>query len=310
MIERLKHLVDSKDLTREWIEEHFKQTGIMKERVKSGSYLTTGKKRVCFIFEEPSNLTLLSFEQAIAFLGWDFPSIREVPRESMWETSLQNEVERLNALRYHLIILRSREVGRAAQAATYSEVPVINAGESFTANDLVNPSQHPTQALADIYTIYQHFGRIDGLRIVFAGDLRSNQVVNSMLFNLSQFQPQSIVLASRAGSFKLHPDVEAHLAASDTPVSKTRDLHDQLSAADVVYLTKPKYQSGHPLPDVYGDTIEEKELDFLPPDSVVLHDMFRGEIPPFRDNPRVRWKSQVDNGICVRMALMKMLLSS
>lgn len=304
MAEKLKHLVDSRDLSREWIERLFERTDEMQGIVENREHPVAGRKIVHLIFEEPSILTRRSFEIATFRLGWH-PSITEVTKETMWETSLQNEVEMLNALGGHLIVFRSHEAGRAAQAAKLSTVPMINAGESFTANDLIIPTQHPTQALGDLYTIRKHFRALDGLNYAFVGDLRSNPVVNSMLLNLGQFQPKSIVLVSRAGSYKIHQEIEKYLADSGIHVTKTTDFHEQLSTADVVYLAEPKYPGNRP--DVYMDIIKEEDLKLLPIDSVVLDSMLRGEIPQLRYHPKVLWQSQIKNGIPVRMASMSML---
>lgn len=304
MAERLSPLVNSRDLSRERIEELFERAKLMDGIVRKGEYPATDRKRIVnLVFEEPSILTRRSFEIATVRLGWH-PSITEVTKETMWETSLQNEVEMLNALEGHLIVLRSHEAGKAAEAALYSEVPIINAGESFNANDLVIPVQHPTQALGDLYTIGQHFSTLNGLNYVFVGDLRSNPVVNSMLFNLGQFQPRSIVLVSKAGSFQIHQEIETYLADSSIKVIRTKNLDEQLSTADVVYFAEPKYP--HNRPDIYRDTIEEKYLELLPKDSVVLDSMLRGEITQFRYHPKVIWRSQISNGTILRMAAMDM----
>lgn len=305
MPEAIKHLVDSQALSRDWVENFFQETRSMEETVRNGSQFSPDNRMGIAIFDEPSNITLASFQRACGHLRWSLAT-REAPERSMWEGHPQEEIEVLNALGYDFIILRSGKAGYAKEAAEHSQVPIINAGESFTHNQLPYPTQHPTQALADMYTAYKHHGHIDDLTIDFVGELRANAVVNSMLYTLSNFKVR-IILASKGGSYNIPLAVEAHLDDRNIQWVKTPDFHDHLHEADMIYFAPPHHQQR---PDAYQDSIGEKELNLLRPNSVMLHDLLRGTTPQPIDDPRLMWRLQIENGVYARMAMLKMLVSS
>ena len=308
MPERITHIVDSRDLPRGWIEDFFEESKRMKDAVKSKRGFQPEDKMGCAIFDEPSNITLRSFQRAIGHLRWTPLSSPEVRERSMWPSTPQREIEVLNAIGFNFIIVRNPEAGYAKSAAEYSKVPVFNAGESFRGNRFLHPSEHPTQVLADIDLIKSHHGKLDSLRMAIVGDPRGNPVVNSLLFIATKFEIE-IVLVSKGGRFALPVEVETHLSEHKTSITKTADLHSQLPYVDVVYFAPPASQTLNSITDHYEDLMGEREFSLLPKGSIVLSDMLRGKTPPIIDDPRFIEELQIENGVYARMAMMKMLVS-
>jgi ornithine carbamoyltransferase len=109
------------------------------------------------------------------------------------------------------------------ELAQYAEVPVINALTDYN---------HPCQIMADIFTIWEHRGDLDDLKIVYVGD--GNNVVNSWL-RLAQRLPLHFVCACPE---KYRPDEDTFDAARMAGVSSVEIVHDPKSAAknaDVLY---------------------------------------------------------------------------
>ena len=79
-----------------------------------------------------------------------------------------------------VIVLRHDEEGAAARAASVSPVPVINAGEG-------PGGQHPTQALLDLYTIYDECKTLDGLSVALIGALGKSRTARSLTYLLGKF---------------------------------------------------------------------------------------------------------------------------
>src|SRR5690606_3803648 len=83
---------------------------------------------------------------------------------------------------------RHPEKGAAQKAAQSVTIPVINAGDGI--------GEHPTQALLDLYTIYEKKERLDNLAILIAGDLLNGRTVHSLLRGLSYFKNNTVYLLS------------------------------------------------------------------------------------------------------------------
>ena len=80
--------------------------------------------------------------------------------------------------------------GAARLAARYSPVPVINAGDGSL--------EHPTQTLCDLYNLHVERGKIEGLDVVLAGDLKYSRTVHSFAYALARFGA-NIVCVPQAG---------------------------------------------------------------------------------------------------------------
>jgi hypothetical protein len=163
---KLFHILSSQQFDRSWLEKSlFPEILKMQRVVRAGKVLTTLKgKSVCLLFYEPSTRTRTSFEQAVIKLG-GIPVTTEnakefssaIKGETMFDTT-----RIINAYYFSAIVIRSDYEGASSEAASVSKVPVINAGDGA--------GQHPTQALLDLFTIYENFKKIDG-QIYLESDL-------------------------------------------------------------------------------------------------------------------------------------------
>lgn len=311
MAERLpKHIVDSRDLSRDWIDKLFVRTDRIRDKIKRGDHFTGPHREVWASFYEPSIITQRSFQRGCGYLGWGF-SFREVPEKSMWEHSLQAEMSILSDFDYNLFIIRGKDAAMPKLAANLANqkgltISVISAGGGFSGSNTLEPNQHPTQALTDLYTIHKHFGGLDGLRIVLLGELRDNGVVNSLLFNLAKYNVD-LILASKSGSHGIRTEVSDYLANYGKQVKKTEDLHVQLPA-DVIYVAQP---TNSDRPAVYTDLVDQAALTLLPENGLVMHDMLKGVEPQTPDNdPRFVWRLQRRNCVPSRMAMMEMSVAA
>lgn len=273
-----------------------------------GRSVLLNDKSICLLFYEPSTRTRLSFDQAGQVLG-----ARVVTTENAKEfssaikgESLEDTIRVVNALRFDAIVLRSDYEGGAKDAAEVSAVPVINAGDGS--------GQHPTQSLLDIYTIKQHFDRIDGLRVAFVGDLLNGRTTRSLAYLLGKFNNIKIDLVAPA-SFQMRPDILDYFDRHYVGYRKCSDLKEVACEVDVVYLTRlqtERMQLGQPV-DGNGVRINEDIMSVLPHSSIIIHPLPRSnafnELPGrFDTDPRVVIFKQVENGLYTRMAILKMVM--
>ena len=122
-------------------------------------------------FFENSTRTLLSFEIAANRLGAQVVTM-QVERSSIKKgETLEDTARTLNAMRPDALVIRHGASGAPADVAGLMDCPVINAGDGI--------GEHPTQALLDAATIRQHFGRVEGLKVLICGDLIHSRVARS-----------------------------------------------------------------------------------------------------------------------------------
>ena len=133
-----------------------KKAGIV-HRLKEG-------KNIALIFEKTSTRTRCSFEVAAQDLGMGSTYLGPTGSQIGVKESMADTARVLSRM-YDAIEYRGFEQSRVEELAKYAEVPVING--------LTNEF-HPTQILADFLTIREHFGKLEGLKLVYMGDARYN----------------------------------------------------------------------------------------------------------------------------------------
>ena len=251
---------------------------------------------VANLFYEPSTRTRLSFElaairQGAEVITFDVDTSSEQKGESMKDTALT-----LQALGADVLVVRSPARGFPAAMSEWVDCAVVNAGDGS--------GEHPTQALADLYTMKQHFGRIAGLRVGIVGDVHHSRVANSLYLALAKMGAETVLIGPR-------------LFVSSRPGPYVRyDLDAELSKLDVCYVLRAQTERHNKLTSLtdllkaYKLTTERTRL--LPKDAIVMHPgpMNRGvEIDSDVADSQPAIQQQVTNGVVVRSALLYWLLN-
>jgi len=286
------------------------------------------------LFYEPSTRTRLSFESAMLRLGGGVLTAAEMTSSSASKgESLADTVRVVGGGYADLIVLRHPSEGAARLAADYSPVPVVNAGDGS--------HEHPTQTLCDLYNLHVERGRIAGLDVVLAGDLKYSRTVHSFAYALARFganivcvpQPgfemPDYVLRRLREEFGVEPmraDAKrlGALAAKTDAVYLTPHKPHQLSLftdashwevehVDAVYMTRPQTER-------YSDG-ERQQRDYLRiekgsmgaeslRDAVVMHPLPRRDeiAADMDDDPRSIYFKQTARGVPIRMAILSWLL--
>ena len=138
-----------------------------KRRRTYGRGTLTGRS-VALVFQKPSMRTRVSFEVAVTQLGGSVIYLGQEDIQ-LGEREPVKDVARVLSRYVDGIVVRTFGHDDVEQFAVYATVPVING-----LSDLV----HPCQALADLFTIEEHFGRLKGLRVCYIGD--GNNVLHSL----------------------------------------------------------------------------------------------------------------------------------
>ena len=303
----LYHVIEAQQFDVPTILHLIETTGEMEKVVASGGTSQFRGRIMATLFYEPSTRTRFSFESAMHRLGGSVVSTEnaaEFSSVAKGET-LEDTVRILNGYA-DVLVIRHYDVGSAKRAASVSRIPVINAGDG--------PGQHPTQALLDLYTIHKEIGAIDGLRIAMVGDLAQGRTVRSLAYLLSKFQDIRIFFVAPP-LLKMKEDILDHLREKQVWYAEETDLDKVLPQVDVVYQTRIQKER-------FGDRISDYEkcrgvylinsdsLRLMRANAIVMHPLPRlDEIAMEVDSdPRAAYFRQAQNGLCVRMALLSMVL--
>jgi ornithine carbamoyltransferase len=143
-------------------------------------------RSVALIFEKPSTRTRISFEVGVAELGAT-PIVLRGDEMQLSRGESVGDTGRVLSRYVHGIAIRSGSDEAVAELAEAASVPVINA---------LTPKHHPCQALADLLTLRERFGDLEGLRLAYLGD--GNNVARSLAI-LGRIAGVEVVVASPEG---------------------------------------------------------------------------------------------------------------
>lgn len=261
---------------------------------------------ITLIFYEPSSRTFGSFAAAAKQLGGQTIELTDLARfssEAKGET-FEDTIKVFEAY-CDVIVIRHPSTGFVQKAAeNASFVPIINAGDGI--------GEHPTQALADLYTIEEKFKTSNNLHIVFFGELAHYRPINSLAKLLALYPNIKISFVSPA-EVVLNASTRAYLKNKKVSFQEYRNIEDVISDADVLYVTRVKkeFMSKKLYKQIQGKyTVDKKLLSKMTKKSIIMHALPRiDEISrEIDDDPRaVYLKSQVRNGMYVRMALLALV---
>jgi len=264
---------------------------------------------VTLLFYEPSSRTFGSFAAAIKQLGGQTIDILNPQQfSSVVKGETLEDTIRVFEAYSDAIVIRHSDIGTAQKAAeAASFVPVINAGDGI--------GEHPTQALLDLYTIFEKFGRLDNLTAVIAGDLLNGRTVHSLIRGLSLYKNNTIYLLSPK-ELKLSVYDKDTFIKSGIKLIEIQNEVDLPADAHFWYWTrvqKERFQNEKTYQAVKNKFIVTPEMlkKYGSKDMILMHPLPRvGEILPVIDeDPRaVYLKSQIRNGMYIRMALIALVL--
>jgi len=222
----LKHLLKISDLSVDEFNALISLTEKLKNETKKGiSHKLLAGKTLGMIFAKSSTRTRVSFEVGMYQLGGMplFLSSSDIQLgrgESIYDTA--------NVLSRYLdgIMIRTFLQSDVEQLAEYGKVPVING---------LTDDHHPCQALADLFTLYEHKNRLKGLKLAYVGD--GNNVAHS-LAEACALAGMEFCAASPAG-YECRADIIEHAKelakTTDGKITVTNDPEEAVNDADAVY---------------------------------------------------------------------------
>ena len=260
-------------------------------------------RTIATLFFENSTRTRLSFDTAARRLSADTMTFGAGSSSLSKGESLRDTVEVIEAYGADALIVRHPMAGTAQRIANWTDAVVINAGDGC--------HEHPTQALLDAYTLRQHCGSLNGLRIALVGDIDHSRVARSNVLAFTALGAKVTLVA---------PATLLPSSLAGWPVEVSHDLNAVLEQTDVCYLLRLQHEriSEGLIPSVreyvndFG--MNEKRANLLPSEAIICHPgpTNRGvEIDAaVAADPRAVILDQVANGVSVRMAVLFLLLGA
>ncbi|MCR4870453.1 MAG: aspartate carbamoyltransferase catalytic subunit [Atopobiaceae bacterium] len=300
----VKHLIDTYSLTADDITQILDTAKSFDPIVNARTIKKVPALRgrtIVNLFLEPSTRTLKSFELAEKRLSADSISMGGSTSSVVKGESLADTIQPIDAMNVDMFVVRARLAGTPQVITQNTDAIVINGGDG--------KHQHPTQAMLDLYTIREHFGHLDGLKVAIVGDLAHSRVCGSLAPALKTMGADVTLVA---------PPTFQVGDPTWFGCNQTNHLDDVIEDMDVVYMLRVQLErmEGAAIPSrreynrLYGLSLEREAR--MKPNAIICHPgpMNRGmEIDAeVADCARSRILDQVNAGVLTRMAEMYLLL--
>jgi len=252
------------------------------------------------LFYEDSTRTRISFELAEKRLSAEVVSFSKSASSVSKGESLRDTVRNIEAMKIDMIVVRHKSPGTPRFLADNTRCRIINAGDGA--------HEHPTQALLDMLTIREHFGKLEGLRVLIVGDILHSRVARSDIWGLKTMGAEVDV----CGPATLMP-----LYMESFGVNVRYDLDRVIGDYDVIYMLRIQKErqtsglipSSREYTSLFGLT--KDRVNMMKSGAVVMHPgpINRGIELDYdvADSARSLILNQVTNGEAVRMAVLFLL---
>jgi ornithine carbamoyltransferase len=298
-----KHLLSLKDYSRNDIYEILSLALRLKWLYRNGKkhqYLKG--KTLAMIFAKSSTRTRVSFEQGIKQLGGTSLFLSSADIQLGRGETISDTAKTLSRYGIDGVMIRTFKQSDVEELAYSGDFAVING---------LTDDFHPCQALADLMTAYETFGRLEGLKLAFFGD--GNNVAHSLMIGGAKCGME-IVCCSPKG-YEPNPAIAA-MAQAFGNARVTSDIEDAANGANVIY-TDVFFSMGQEIAQAKRDALTPYQVTAelmgkTAKDSIFMHCLpaHRGEevAAEVIDGPKSRVFEEAENRLHVQKAIMCLLL--
>ncbi|ABG05800.1 ornithine carbamoyltransferase [Rubrobacter xylanophilus DSM 9941] len=282
------------------LDEAVKIKGLQKARIP---YRPLRGRTLAMVFQKPSNRTRVSFEVGMYQLGGHALSLS--PQEiQMGKRESPSDTGKVLTRYIDAIMVRTFDHAELEELAAAAEVPVING---------LTDTHHPCQALADLLTVREQFGRVEGTKIAYVGD--GNNVAHSLAIGCA-LTGARLSIAHPEGH---GPDGKVVRLSAELgePPKLTQDPEEAVAGAQVVYTDVwasmgQEAEAEERRKRFAPYQVDERLMSLAADDAIFLHCLpaHRGEevAASVIDGPRSRVFDQAENRLHAQKALLYLLL--
>ncbi len=300
-----KHLIGLEHVSKQdintFIDVGFTFREILERPIKKVPVLTG--KNIVNLFFENSTRTKISFELAEKRLSADVTNFSASSSSVKKGESLKDTIQNIHVMKMDAVVMRHPVPGSALQLTNYVDVPIVNAGDGT--------HEHPTQALLDMMSIKEKFGKIEGLNIGIVGDILHSRVALSNIFGLIKL----------GANVKLcTPPHLVQKGIESLGVSVTYDIDELIEWADAINVLRiqrermgvgiiPSVREYRKFFGITNNRIRnhKKEIVIMHPGPINRGVEIDSEVA---DSDQAIILDQVLNGVAVRMSVLYLLLGS
>jgi ornithine carbamoyltransferase len=272
----MKNLLSIEQLSRAEMDDIFRVAAVQKQNRGKQTEFPLRGQTWGMIFSKPSTRTRVSFEVGVRELGGE--TIFLNPNDiQLGRGELIKDTARVLARMVHGAIIRTFAQADIEEFAEFSGLPTINA---------LTDDEHPCQILADIFTVQEKRGSIEGKIVTFVGDAASNTArswifaANKMNFELRlaaprKYQPGAEILKraggtvicndnlkeAAAGADVLYTDIWVSMGKEGEEARREAELGPYWINQELVKLAKPEALVMHCLPAHRGQEIDDATLE-------------------------------------------------
>ena len=290
----MQHLVDTNDFSKKQIEQLLSDAKSFKK--KRPPQLLKDKLLITLFFE-PSTRTRSSFEVACKRFGASVVHLDPSRSSAKKGESLEDTFANLCAMEPDGVIIRHSNNDTPQLLANMQMTSVINAGAGNYA--------HPTQALLDLFTITEHFnGDIEGKTIAIVGDIVTSRVASSgirlfkrMGLNVILVAPKNLMPTSNLPKYNSLDEVMDKVDIVMSLRAQLERHHD-----NNIQIDEKSYKKRF---CITKKRLQQREILVLHPGPVMRNVDISDKV--LKDK-RCKVLTQVQNGVYMRMAILKLLL--
>lgn len=257
-------------------------------------------KTIVNLFYESSTRTRISFELAEKRLSADTLNFSLSTSSVKKGESLKDTVKNIEAMKIDMIIIRHSAAGTPLYLTKICDANIINAGDGT--------HEHPTQALLDMYSIREKFGKLEGLKVCIVGDISHSRVALSNIFGMKTMG----VKVSVCGPSTMIPRQIEELG-----IDVIYNIDEAIQENDILNVLRIQLErkAGENFPSLreyanyFGITKERldkngKEILILHPGPINRGVEISSEVADGSDQIIL---DQVTNGVAIRMAVLYLL---
>lgn len=304
----MEHFLSLADWSSSDLMELIDQAVFLKREYRTGGnrQMLAGKS-LAMVFQKPSLRTRVSFEMAMQHCGGYAMYLG--PQEiGLGKRESIADISRVLGGYVDAVMARVFDHEHVVQLAEWSPVPVVNGLSDFN---------HPCQAMADVLTIYEEFGHLDGLTVAYLGD--SNNVTNSLAFAAAKFGFKLIV--SSPEGYLMDEDTLQRarlLGGGQSAIEQVSDPIQAVLNADVIYTDTWTSMGQEEEAMQRREVFPPYQVNFTvlanaPKHAIVMHCLpaHRGEeiTDKVADGPQSRLFQQAENRLHAQKAILVRLLT-
>ena len=320
-----KHIISVDQFNRRDLDILFDAATSIRKRIRTqdrGLTELCAGKVMASLFFEASTRTDMSFQSAMRRLGGDVIAVSNGVRfSSMYKGENLSDTVRATGCYADVVVLRHPEIGSSYEAAYYLDLlnqRIDNPTVAISGGDGIG--EHPTQALLDIFTIFDQKQSLDNLTITLVGDLLHGRTVHSLAKLIAYYNAADVRLCLVSPeSLQMPRDITSLVRSHGIAVAETDRLTDVIAETDVIYWTRVQEER-------FGDeamyerikddyVMTPQALAQAKPDAILMHPLPRKhEMGSRADHDimdrdrRAIYFEQMENGMFVRMALLVKVL--